>query len=405
MFISAAILGAVLLAQPEPRAIERALLFSSAYSDTTTAERTSIVLTDGAGAQTEFETIFREAMHEGGIITSFELPGLLLHHHQGVLTAERLGEPNPAVVFRVEREGVDFLAAIAPHVPPMPMPQLWRFDEAGRCTDPAFGAIEVERYDTASATLFLMSQAGSIQLVIDPVSARARALDAPLSDGRFQAEYEPIEPGDPRAWSIPTEGRWVVTRLAQLSPPRSPLTPGLKLDDLILSTPSYQGWRLSEIQGDERVRQSGPWVVLLFCRADAEADVFDLAGEVASKLWQSAAQEIADLGRENADRYWLGHRSIVVSVSGELEVLPEQMRAMAERSPRGVALLVSTEPAKTIDRLVIPAPLTAVLVDPSRTVGAVVPIENAETGVSAVMEAMRSFVRRDEPAVTSETGG
>ena len=400
MLVSATIFGAVILAQPEPGAIEAARRFSSAYAETTFAERASIVITDDLGEETTFETTIRCSESS----TQLELPGLRIFFTPGVLSAERVGEPNPAVVFRIESAGDEFLSAIGPHVPPMPLPQLWRFDESGRCTDPALGAIEVERYEPERTTLIARTQAGEIELVLDEVTARVRSLDAPLGQSRFQATYEPLEPGDPASWAIPTEGRWMVTRLAQLSPPRAPIEPGVQLDDLNLSTPSYQGWKLSEIQGDEAVRQSGPWVVLLLCRADAEDEVFDLAGVVASELWQRAASEIADLGPENVARYWLGHRSIVVAVSGELKVLPEQMRAIAERSPRGVPLMVSTEPAITIDRLRIPAPLTAILVDPSRTVGAVVPIENAETGVSAVLEAMRSFVRRDKPVTASDPG-
>jgi len=400
VLVSAAILSAVILGQPEPGAIEAARRFSSAYVETTLAERASIVITDDAGEVTTFETTLRRS----DLSTQLELPWLRLYFSEGVLTAERLGEPNPAVVFRVENAGDDFLSAIGPHVPPMPMPQLWRFDEQGRCSDPALGAIEVERFEPERSTLVARTQAGEIELVLDEDTSRARSLDAPLGQSRFHSTYEPLDPGDPSSWAIPTEGRWVVTRLAQLSPPRSPIEPGIQLDDLNLSTPSYQGWKLSEIQSDEAVRRSGPWVVLLLCRADAEDEVFDLAGEVASKLWHAAASEIAELGSDNPARYWLGHRSIVVAVSGELKVLPAQMRALAERSPRGVPLMVSTEPAITIDRLKVPVPLTAILVDPSRTVGAVVPIENAETGVSAVLDAMRSFVRRDKPVTASDSG-
>ncbi len=401
MLVSATILGAIILAQPEPGAIEAAQRFSSAYTESVFAERALVVITDDAGEETTFETTLRRSES----CTLLELPGLRLFYAEDVLTAERLGEPNPAVVFRIESAGDGFLSAIGPHVPPMPMPELWQFDESGRCSDAALGAIEVERYDPERSALIARTQAGEIELILDEETSRVRSLDAPLGGSRFHAAYEALDPGEPGSWAIPTEGRWVVTRLAQLTPPRSPIEPGIQIDDLNLSTPSYQGWKLSEIQADDRVRQSGPWVVLLVCRADAEDQVFELAGEVASELWQSAAREIADLGPENAARYWLGHRSIVVAVSGELKVLPEQMRTIAERSPRGVPLMVSTAPASTIDRLRIPAPLTAILVDPSRTVGAVVPIENAETGVSAVLDAMRSFVSRDKPAETSEPGG
>lgn len=406
MLVAAAILASVALVQPEPSDIDAAQRVSEAYESASFAERASVVFTDNDDEPTEFETVIRLGTFDDVLHASLELPGLRLHFVEGVLTAERTGEPNKAVVFRVEDAGEGFLSAIAPHVPVMPMPQLWRFDEKGRCTDPAFGAIVVVGFDEADSTLTVSTQAGEAELVIDPASSRAVSLDAPLGDGRFHATYEHIEPGEVSSWTIPTEGRWIVTRLAQLTPPRSPIERGLQLEDLNLARPNYEGWKLSEIQGDEYVRRAGPWVVLLMCRADAEDETFELAGEVAAELWHAAAEEVATRDPEDADRYWFGHRSIVVAVSGELEVLPEQMRALAARSPKGVPLLVSTEPRRTIDRLTIPAPLTAILVDPQRKVGAVVPIEIAETGVSAVMDAMRSFVRRDEPepATASDSG-
>ncbi|MCA9273910.1 MAG: hypothetical protein KDA31_12800 [Phycisphaerales bacterium] len=402
MLLSALIL-CTLVAQPEPSAIEAAQRFSEAYDGPPFAERAHISFTSDTGETTTFDTLIRQGSFAGVRHTALSLPGLRLHFAERTLTAERTDQPNKAVVFRVTDAGDSFLGAISPHVPAMPMPQLWRFDDEGKCADPALGVIEAIAFDADLSLLTLQSQAGRVELRIDAESCRASALDAPLGDGEFHATYESTDPGEVSAWTIPTAGRWIVTRLAQLTPPREPIEPGIQLDDLHLMSPAYQGWKLSEIQGDELIRQSGPWVVLLMCRSDADDSVFELAGKVASELWHAAAEEVARRDDEDIGRYWFGHRSIVVAVSGELEVLPEQMRTLAERSPKGVPLLVSTEPRKTVDRLTIPAPLTAVLIDPTRTVGAVVPIENAETGVSAVMSAMRSFVRqRAEPEDTAQ---
>ena len=407
MLVIAGVLCVALMAQPEPSAIEAARQFTEAYTGPPFAEIAHVTFsvsqagsTGSAQNQahtTEFKSIIRQGTFAGIAHSSLELPGLRLHFAEGELTAERTGEPNKSVVFRVDDAGDDFLSAIAPHVPAMPMPQLWHFDSQGKCNDPALGTIEVVSFDKAQSLLQARTQSGLIELRLSGDTFRAMSLDAPVGDGRFHASYEPTEPGEVASWTIPTAGRWVVSRLVQLTPPREPIEPGIQLDDLNLISPAYQGWKLSEIQADERVRQSGPWVVLLMCRLDAEQAVFELAGKVASELWHAAAGEVSALDESDVGRYWFGHRSIVVAVSGELEVLPEQMQSLAKRSPMGVPVLVSTEPRKTIDRLTIPAPLTAVLIDPARTVGAVVPIENAETGVSAVMEAMRSFVRRPVP--------
>ena len=398
MLVNALILGA-LIAQPEPSAFEAAQQFSEAYTGPPFADLAHVTFTSDTGDITKFDTLLRQGTFAGVLHSALELPGLRLHFAEHELTAERTGEPNKAVVFRIDDAGGSFLAAISPHVPAMPMPQLWHFDDDGKCNDPALGAIEVLGFDADESLLSLQSQAGRVELSLDAETHRASTLDAVLSDGSFHATYEQTEPGEVLEWTIPTAGRWIVTRLAQLTPPREPIEPGIQLDDLNLMSPGYQGWKLSEIHGDERIRQSGPWVVLLMCRSDAGEPVFELAGKVASELWHAAAQEVASRDDEDIGRYWFGHRSIVIAVSGELEILPEQMQSLAERSPRGVPLLVSTEPRKTIDRLTIPSPLSAILIDPVRTVGAVVPIENAETGVSAVMNAMRSFTR---PQATSE---
>jgi len=403
MLVIAGVLCVALMAQPEPSAIEAARQFTEAYTGPPFAEIAHVTFSvsqAGSGDSahtTEFDAIIRQGTFAGVAHSSLELPGLRLHFAEGELTAERTGEPNKAVVFRVDDAGDDFLSSIAPHVPAMPMPQLWNFDNQGKSNDPALGVIEVVSFDKDQSLLHARTQAGLLELRLNDDTFRAVSLDAPVGDGRFHASYETTDPGAVASWTIPTAGRWMVSRLAQLTPPREPIEPGIQLDDLNLISPTYQGWKLNEIQADERVRQSGPWVVLLMCRLDAEQAVFELAGKVASELWHAAAGEVSALDESDVGRYWFGHRSIVVAVSGELEVLPEQMQSLAKRSPMGVPVLVSTEPRKTIDRLTIPAQLTAVLIDPARTVGAVVPIENAETGVSAVMEAMRSFVRRPEP--------
>ncbi len=393
MILSAWVVGAICLAQPEPSAISAAQQFTEVHTSTPFADHAHVTFTNDVEETTTFDTLLRRGSFAGVVHAALELPGLRLHFAEQVLTAERTDPPNKAVVFRVTGSGDDFLEAISPHVPAMPMPELWRFDDEGRCNDPALGVMEVIDFESEHSLFTLRSQAGLVELRVDGESFRARALEAPLNDGTFHATYTTTDPGEVSTWTIPTAGRWIVTRLAQLTPPREPIEPGIELDDLNLISPAYQGWMLSEIQADERVRRSGPWVVLLMCRSDADEPVFELAGKVAADLWHAAAEEVAGRDDEDTGRYWFGHRSIVIAVSGELEILPEQMQAIAERSPRGVPLLVSTEPRRTIDRLRIPAPLTAVLIDPKRTVGAVVPIENAETGVSAIMSAMRSFVR------------
>lgn len=404
MLLTLAVAALTLGVQPEFPAIEAASRFGEAYDRAPFAERASVTLADTTGRITQFDTLLRRGVFEGVTHTALELPSLRLHHADGELTAERSAGVNPAVVFRVTGVSGHFTQALAPHVPAMPMPQLWRFDDGGRCTDAALGMIEAVAFDAADRTLTARTGSGPLTLTLDAAD-RILSLDAPLGAGRIRAEYEAIDPGEPASWRIATAGRWVVGRLAQLTPPRSPIVPGIQLGDLNLMTPAYQGVKLSEFQDRERVRQAGPWIVLLFCRADAEAAVFELAEAVASSLWRRAADEIAGLEADDVARYWLGHRTLVVAVSGELEILPEQMARLAERSPRGVPLLIGTEPARTIDRLAAPAALTAVLVDPARTVGAVVPVETAETGVSAVMEAMRSFVRRGDPPSAAETGG
>lgn len=393
----------VAAAQPEASAMEAARRMGAFYESAPFAERAEIVIADANGNETAFVAVLRRGVFEGEIHTALELPGLRLHHAGRVLTAERAAGANPAVVFRIE-SSESFAEAIAAHVPAMPMPQLWRFDELGRCTDAAMGTVEIAGFDAAGRVLSARTSSGAMTLQLG-ADDRIVAMDAALGTGRMRAAYEGVEAGDPGSWAIPTAGRWVVKRLAQLTPPRSPIVAGEQLIDLSLMTPDYRGVKLSEFQAAGGARQAGPWVVLLVCRADAEEGVLALAGGVASSLWQRAAEEVAALDPDDVARYWLGHRAVVVAVSGELEILPGQMAELAGRAPQGVPLLVSSEPARTVDRLAAPAPLTAILIDPARTVGAVVPIENAETGVSAVMDAMRSFVRRrDEPAPT-ESGG
>lgn len=402
MLLAISALACAIAAQPEPAAIATASRLSAAYNLAPFADRASLVFTNDRGQSSAIAFVLRRG-HTGGVAhTALELPTLRLHFAEGTLTAERAGEPNPSVVFITESVGDDFWSAIAPHIPSLPMPQLWAFDDRGRCTDPALGTLELTAFEPEPPTLVLRAQAGEVRLTIDAATGRAIALEAPLREGSVRATYESLPPGEPESWRIPTSGRWRVTRLAQLVPPAEPLVPGVQLADLNLLGAGFRGLLLSELQADERVRQSGPWVVILLVRADAERATFELAGAVASELWHAAAVEIASLPETDHARYWLGHRSIVLAVSGELEVLPAHMREVESKAPRGVPVFVSTAPARTLDRLVAPAPLTAILIDPERTVGAAVPIENAETGVSAVMDAMRSFVRRPAPP---EPGG
>lgn len=402
MLVACIVISCALAAQPEPGALEAASRMQAAYAGGPFAERAALIFSGEPGEASSFEFVLRQGESEGVAHAALELPALRLHYASGVLTAERAGEPNPAVVFRVDHAGEDFLGAIAPYVPPMPMPQLWRFDERGRCADPALGALEITGYTPEPPTLVLRSQAGEVFLSLGAGTGRALSLEAPLRGGAVRAAYEPIEPGEPAGWRIPTSGRWRVSRLAQLVPPAEPLVPGVQLADLNMVAPGFRGVLLSELQEDKRVREAGPWVVLFVCRGDADRETFALAGDMASELWHAAAVEIASLPETDHARYWLGHRSVVLAVWGELEILPEQMREIESKAPMGVPVFVSTAPARTLDRLAAPAPLTAVLIDPERTVGAVVPIENAETGVSAVMDAMRSFARRP---VSPEAGG
>ncbi|GAB5495926.1 MAG: hypothetical protein Phyf2KO_10060 [Phycisphaerales bacterium] len=322
------------------------------------------------------------------------MPEVALFHDGFLLRAERTGEGNHAVMFETPAQ-TDFADAISQVAPVWPMPRLWTIDEHGYVRDPALGAIQ---FNTATlegpmATLVGETPAGEVRALIDTDSDAVLSLEAQVRDGVIACTYTSIDPGEPDTWRIEPDGRWVVRRLAQLSLAGPPIEAGITLPDLDLLTPDYDGISLSEIQGLDQIRRAGPWVVLLMLSADSSPDVYELSGEVARGVWSEAASEIAAIDAEDSSRYWLGHRSLIVAVTPDLDILPEHVDEIVGNAPPGIPTLISTEPERTLDRLDREVSLTAVLVDPARTVGAVVPIENAETGISAILDAMRSYTR------------
>jgi len=370
--------------------------FCRTYQFEGVADRVVLTTTDSQGQEQSLEIVLQRTTTDTGTLTRIDFPEVSFYHTQGVLTAERAGERNHAVVYLNESAG-DFLEALAAVAPAWPMPQLWVVQDDGSVIDPALGRIMFTAADVRDTEILLTgsSSAGTVTLVIDPETHRGLWFGADLRDGKIRCDYSRIQREDPASWAITTQGRLVVSRLAQLALSGPPISVGETLNDLDLLTPDYEGISLSELQSIEQVRRSGPWVVLLILKADADQTVFDLAGAVASGLWSGSAREIAALNENDVLRYWLGHRTILVAVTPDLDILPARMDSIASRAPIGVPMLVSTEPEHTLDRLETESSLVAVLVDPHRTVGAVVSIETAETGISAVLDAMRSYTRKD----------
>ncbi|RNC81079.1 MAG: hypothetical protein ED559_04570 [Phycisphaera sp.] len=350
---------------------------------------------------------FRRSAGAEGTLTRVELPEVTFFHDGAFLRAERTGEGNHAVVYETAAPP-NFAEAISHIAPVWPMPRLWTLDEFGSAKDPALGTIAFSHaiLDGSMATLIGEIPAGEVTVLIDTETDSVLSLEAQVRDGSILCTYTPIETGEPDAWRIEPDGRWVVRRLAQLSLAGPPIETGVTLPDLGLITPDYSGISLSEIQSLDQIRRSGPWVVLLMLKADSTPDVYDLSGEVARGVWSRAANEIAALGADDVSRYWLGHRSLIVAVTTDLDILPDRVKQIAAIAPPGIPTLISTEPELTLDRLDRELPLTAILVDPERTVGAVVPIENAETGISAILDAMRSYTRPsaepEAPVLSSE---
>lgn len=350
---------------------------------------------------------FLRSVDENGTITRVELPVVSFFHDGAVLRAERTGEGNHAVVYETPAP-TTFAEAISHIAPVWPMPRLWTLDEFGLVTDPALGTVDFSQasLDGSMATLVGETPAGAVTVLVDTDSDSVLSLEAQVRDGVISCSYTPVEAGEPDAWRIDRDGRWVVRRLAQLSLAGPPIETGVTLPDLGLLTPKYNGISLSEIQSLDQIRRAGPWVVLLMLRADSTPEDYELSGEVARGVWSRAATEIAALGPDDAARYWLGHRSLIVAVTPDLDILPHHVEEIADKAPPGIPTLISTEPEQTLDRLDRELPLTAILVDPQRTVGAVVPIENAETGISAILDAMRSYTRPsaepEAPVLSSE---
>lgn len=365
----------------------------------TTADRVRITTSSARDDARVLTMTFRRSVTDETTLTRVDLPEVVFFHDGQVLRAERVGEGNHVVVFETDASST-FVEAISEVAPVWPMPRLWSIDAQGHVRDPALGLVHFQSamIDGSIATLVGQSPAGDVTVLVDTNANSILSIEAPLRDGWFACSFTPIEPEDPESWRIKIDDRWVVHRLAQLALTGPPIEVGVTLPDLRLLTPDYEGIALSDIQSLEQIRRAGPWVVLLILRADASNQTYTQAGEVARGVWSDAATEIAQLGRDNAARYWLGHRCLVVAVTPDLDILPDRVSEIAKRSPPGVPTLISTEPEMTIDRLEPDTPLIAVLIDPQRTVGAVVPIENAETGVSAILDAMRSYTRPTEPA-------
>ncbi len=396
MLVAIAILSAVQplpgQAPPDPIPILAQLYESNKTGNS--AELVRITATNQSDEPSVITLTFRMSADADEVMTRVELPEVVFYHDGAVLRAERMGEGNHAVVFETPAP-YGFAEAISLVAPVWPMPRLWTIDEFGLVTDPALGTIDFTQatLDGSMATLIGETPAGEVSVLIDTDSHSVISLEAQVRDGFISCSFTPVDAGDPVAWNIEPEGRWVVRRLAQLSLAGPPIETGVTLPDLGLITPDYSGISLSEIQSLDQIRQSGPWVVLLMLKADSTPDVYELSGEVARGVWSRAATEIAALGADDVSRYWLGHRSLIVAVTSDLDILPDRVGEIVTSAPPGIPTLISTEPELTLDRLDRALPLTAVLVDPARTVGAVVPIENAETGISAILDAMRSYTR------------
>lgn len=331
---------------------------------------------------------------DGTTYTGVELPEVRFFHEPGILRAERTGDGNHAVVFEQTTDR-DFVGSMTGLAPLWPMPHVWNATEDGVVLDPALGLIEFDRAEWTERGVRLHGEtpSGTVRVQYDEDSKRITELTATLQDGWIRCTYIPC-PAEPiDVWRIERDGRWVVRRLNQLSRAQSPITPGQTLANLTLLTPEYIGVRLEEIQNEEHIHRSGPWAVLLIMRADADQAMYDLAGEVARQTWAAAAEEIAGLQPADLGRYWLGHRAIIVAVTGDLDILPGRVREIAALAPAGVPTLISTQPEMTLDRLEDSYALSAIIVDPALTVGGVVSIENAETGVPAILDIMRSYSR------------
>jgi hypothetical protein len=386
-------------ADPVPYLVE----FCRTYQTGGVADRIILNALDADSKEQTVEVVLRRTPVGQDTSTRIDFPEVSFYHSKGVMTAERSGAGKKAVVFQHDSAG-EFVDSLSAVMPIWPMPQLWSIQDDGTVIDPALGMLTFTSAEVQNNEVVLTgtSSVGDITLVIDAETHRGIWLAADLRDGKIRCDYTRVQREDPASWEITTDGRWVVTRLAQLALAGPPLGVGQTFNDLDLLTPDFDGISLSELQGMEQVRRSGPWVVLLIINSDADQDLFDLTEEIASGIWSRSAQEIAELEQDDVLRYWLGHRTFVIAVTPDLGILPERVSRIAERAPAGVPLLISTEPEHTLDRFDTEQQIVAVLVDPHRTVGAVVNIETAETGISAVLEAMRSYTRKD---VDEEPGG
>ncbi len=391
-----------LMLQPEPAAapVRDPAPYLAEFCETNQREgirdRVLLTSTDNEGNGQSIEVVLRRTPAGENTSTRIDFPSVSFYHADGKLFAERNSETKKAVVYMDTTAG-GFLEAMSAVMPAIPMPQLWTLQADGSVIDPALGELQFTAADVNVTEVILTgsSTVGEVTLVIDTDSHKAVWFEAALRDGVIRADYTRVSREDPATWAIPTEGRWVVSRLSQLALSGPPLEIGQTFNDLDLLTPDYEGISLSELQGMEQVRRSGPWVVLLIVSSEADKHTFDLAERIAAGVWSRSAQEVAAVNEDDVLRYWLGHRTFIIAVSPDLGILPDKVAQIAELAPEGVPLLISTEPEHTLDRLETEMPIVAVLVDPHRTVGAVLPIETAETGISAVLKAMRSYTRMD----------
>jgi len=385
---------------PEPAALVGRL--DEAAHAKPCAERLDLRYTDDAGVQDTMSLVVRRAWVPGrGLVVCVEFDGIRLLAESGVVLGERSGLDHGRLVYRRETGAAGPLLALAGVIPLWPMPSLWRADEDGLILDPALGLVTPERVDRIDETLVCSghTSAGAFRLVLDEQTLAVRTLEAKLRDGRVVLRSVPIEPGDVDSWSISEDGRRRVDRLGALVEPERPIEPGQVFPDLSLVLPGFEGAMLSDLMSAD---SAGPWTVLLVLDAQSDAGAYRLAGEVASGLWETAAGEIADLGPEDVARYWLGHRTVVVAVSDRAVMLVEQMDGVRRLAPRGVQLSISLQPEETIERVAAGSGVVAILLDPNRVVGGVVGIDDAQTGVEAVLSVMRSYVKSSSESDDSE---
>lgn len=310
----------------------------------------------------------------------------------GALTARNTDNENDRWTHPIADQGLD---AILSNLPPLPVPTLQL-----ALGDPAFHnptpyspntawhfVEEVSAGPLAGAPHLVLrgqSTAGQAEASFDSGSLRLREFRAELPGGRtLEIEFEPLDPGDPAAWRIPSEGRRQVASLTELAVARSPLSPGQFVPNLTFASLNGDGWSLHEaLDSLPSAIPGAPRAALALIMFKVPADPVSLATSEASARLALRAVEQVPLQAATIPVH------LIAAV--ELAAFGDQRDGLAQRwgpSPPSWAT-----PASSINRFNPDARAILALIAPDRRLLAAIPLDD-QTDAQAIADRITEAVR------------